>query len=203
MEEKEHKIIQGAARVFMKYGIKSVNMDDLARHLAVSKKTLYLYVKDKEDILRRAVLYFCKEEDDQINGICSLGLNAIDESLEIMKWVVSILRNVHPSVNYDMEKYFPEISKTMHDNRFKAVYQCLSNNIRKGQKEGLYRKDINADVIVKMYITRMDVMFDQHLFPLADYNLADIYAEMFRYHIRGIASNKGHEYLAERIKSLK
>ena len=49
--EKEIQLIQGAMALFMRLGVKSVNMDDVARHLGVSKKTLYLHFKDKEDLL--------------------------------------------------------------------------------------------------------------------------------------------------------
>lgn len=187
----------------MKYGIKSVNMDDLARHLGVSKKTLYLYVKDKEDMLRKAVQMFCEREDEEIKSICARGLNAIDESLEIMKWVTGVLQEVHPSVHFDMQKYHPEVHKTMMENRFKAIYLCISNNIKKGQKEGLYRKDINADIITRVYISRMDVIFDRNVFGSDAYTPTELYIEIFKYHIRGIASEKGHQYLSEKQKSLK
>lgn len=203
MEERELKILQAASNVFMKYGIKSVNMDDLARHLGVSKKTLYLYVKDKEDMLRKSVQMFCEREDQEIKTICERGLNAIDESLEIMKWVTGVLQEIHPSVHFDMQKYHPEVHKMMMDNRFTAIYDCISNNIKKGQKEGFYRKDINADIITRVYITRIDVIFDSNVFGHADYTPTHLYTEIFRYHIRGIASDKGHQYLSEKQKSLK
>ena len=85
MEEKELKIVQGASKIFMQYGIKSVNMDDMARHLGVSKKTLYLVVKDKEDLVRKAICAFGEIEDNQILSIVNKNLTAIDESFEIME----------------------------------------------------------------------------------------------------------------------
>ncbi len=206
MEEiqiKESKIVDSATGVFMKYGIKSVNMDDMARHLGMSKKTLYLYVKDKEDLVRKSVACFCTKEDNEIREICHMGLNAIDESLEIMKWVLSVLQNVPPSVNYDLEKYHPEVARAMKENRHRAIYDCMRLNLKKGQREGLYRKDFNADVIAKVYISRIDIIFDQELFPMSEHNLGDLYREIFKYHIRGIASNEGLEYLKEKMKNVK
>lgn len=203
MEEKELKIIQGATKIFMQYGIKSVNMDDMARHLGVSKKTLYVVVKDKEELIRKSIIGYCDLEDKQVESICNKGLNAIDESLEIMKMVTTMLQNVHPSVIYDMEKYHPEIFSDLKSSRNQTIFNCMLSNMQKGQKEGLYRKDFNPEIITRLYMSHVDVMLNQHLFPFDKWSLVDIYKEAFAYHIRGIASPKGEEYLKQKLKQLK
>ncbi|MEZ4798946.1 MAG: TetR/AcrR family transcriptional regulator [Flavobacteriales bacterium] len=203
MEEKELKIVQGATKVFMQYGIKSVNMDDMARHLGVSKKTIYQFVKDKEELIRKSIMGYCDVEDQQICSIEKKHLNAIDESLEIMNMVTNMLKNVHPSVIYDMEKYHPEIFSELRDSRNKTIFNSILNNMKKGQKEGYYRKDFNPDIIIRLYMTHMNVMLDHHLFPEQKWSLVELYKESWAYHIRGIASPKGEEYLQKKIKQIK
>jgi AcrR family transcriptional regulator len=203
MEEKGIKIIQGATKVFMQYGIKSVNMDDMARHLGVSKKTIYLYVKDKEELLSKSILGYCDIEDQQMREISEKGLNAIDESLEIMKMVSSMLQNMHPSIVYDMEKYHPELFSQLKEAREKAIYTSMYDNMKKGQKDGLYRKDFNPEIISPLYMSHVNVLLNQHLFPFTKWKLSELYKESFVYHIRGIASTKGLEYLKEKIKHIK
>ncbi|MBL7941876.1 MAG: helix-turn-helix transcriptional regulator [Flavobacteriales bacterium] len=200
MENRESFLLEAATGVFMRYGIKSVNMDDMARHLTVSKKTLYQYFKDKDDLVERAVGGFCTKEVNEIQEICSRGLNAIDESLEIMKWVLGILKNVHASVQFDLEKYYPSVYRKMKVERTRSVFDCMYKNLKKGQKEGLYRKDFHADIIAKIYISRLDLIFDQEVFPETHYKLTELYEEMFRYHINGIASEAGEKYLAEKLR---
>ncbi len=204
VEEKEIKLIQSARQVFMQYGIKSVNMDDMARHLGMSKKTLYVYVKDKEELVHRTVIGHCLVEDKQIKEICQRGLNAVDEQFEIMHWVLEMLNNIHPSIIFDLQKYHPEVFSEMLEHRHRAIYDCMMQNMKKGQREGLYRKDFNAEAIAKFYIARIDLIFDQKLFPIKEWSIPQVYMEMFKYHIRGIASEKGIEYLAtKKMKSLK
>lgn len=203
LHDKETKLVESATEIFMKFGIKSVNMDDMSRHLGISKKTLYHYVKDKEDLVQKSVNHFCNKEDEEIRHICSRGMNAVDESLDIMRWVLSVLKQVHPSVNYDLEKYHPATARSMKENRHRAVYDCMRMNMKKGQREGYYRKDFKADVIAKLYIVRIDIIFDQTLFPMEEHNLGELYKEIFKYHIRGIASEKGLNYLKEKLKSSK
>ncbi|MFN5295201.1 MAG: TetR/AcrR family transcriptional regulator, partial [Flavobacteriales bacterium] len=106
--EKEIQLIQGAMALFMRLGVKSVNMDDVARHLGVSKKTLYLHFKDKEDLIRRVIDLHCSMEDSSLAAIQAKNLPAIDEMFEIMHWVLSILSKVNPSVQFDLDKYHPE-----------------------------------------------------------------------------------------------
>jgi len=198
--EKEIQLIEGAMALFMRLGVKSVNMDDVARHLGVSKKTLYLYFKDKEDLIRRVIDLHCAGENRSFAAIQEKNLPAIDEMFEIMHWVLSILSKVNPSVQFDLDKYHPEQSRQLKESRHKVVYGCMLSNMKKGQKEGMYRKDFHADVIAKIYISRMDVLFDPVVFPFGEYQLTDLYKEVFQYHIRGIASAKGIEQLEHMLK---
>ncbi len=71
-----------------------------------------------------------------------------------------------------------------------------------GIAQGLYRDNLNVDIISGLYVGRMDVCFDQALFPIAEFNASQIYIETIRYHIRGIASEKGIVYLQDKFKAL-
>jgi AcrR family transcriptional regulator len=197
---KEQQLIEGSMALFMRYGIKSVNMDDVARQLSISKKTLYLYFKDKEDLLSRVVQCHITREDESITRILSKKLSAIEEMFEIMHWVIGILSNIHPSVQYDMEKYHPELAASMKVNRGRVVMGSMLSNLKKGQKEGTYRKNFDVEVITRIYISRIDSILDPNLFPFDQFKPVDVYKELFQYHIRGIASEKGMEQLEAILK---
>ncbi|MEY3398786.1 MAG: hypothetical protein RL220_1380 [Bacteroidota bacterium] len=203
MTEKEISLLDSAVKVFMRFGVKSINMDDMARHLGVSKKTLYLHFKDKEDMLARGMRRLCITDDQAVAEICSRGLNAIDESLEIMKFVSAMLRDLHPSIVFDIEKYHPEVYREMMENRQSCIYGIIYGNLKKGQKEGLYRKDMKAEIIAGLYIAKMTSVFDTRLFPNQEFTAAQLYDEFFIYHIRGIASPAGIARLEEKLKTRK
>lgn len=178
-------------------------MDDISRKLGISKKTLYQHVKDKEDLLSGAVEMFNEYEEKQLSDLHAKGLNAIEENLEIKKWAVTMLKNLHPSVTYDMKKFHPAIFHSLIERRQQFMYKSAFDNLIKGQKEGVYRTDLNADVIAKLFIGKMEVMFDEVLFPSDTYSSSDVYMEWFVYHIHGIATPKGIELLNESIKNIK
>lgn len=200
MEEKERKIILGATEVFMKLGIKSVNMDDVSRNLGISKKTLYQFVKDKNELVRKSMQMHCEIEDREIESICKKNLNAIDESFEMMRFISGMLRMIHPSVLFDIEKYHPDIKAEMMENRQQRVYECIYDNIKKGINEGLYRDDLNPQITARLYVGLIELIFRLDFFKNDHLSFFEIYLEMFRYHIRGIASEKGIEYLMQKVK---
>ncbi len=98
-----------------------------------------------------------------------------------------------------MQKYHPEAWDLLQSTSREDIYRCVSDNIRKGIKEGVYRDDLNVDVIARIYISRFDVTFDGELFPSDKYRFEEVIWEMFRYHIRGIASKKGLDYLEKKM----
>jgi AcrR family transcriptional regulator len=203
MDELEVKILAVAQSLFMKYGVKSVTMDDLAKELGMSKKTIYTVAKNKEELVFKVLNNHLGNEMQQCCQFSEESINAIEELLSIAKNLIEQMRSMNPAVVYDLKKYYPKAYKLMEEYRFTFIYETMLNNLKKGVKQGLYRKDINADIIAKFYVARIDVIFETSLFPPANYNWIDVYREGLVYHIRGIASEKGLEYLTENLKKIK
>ena len=200
MDEKEIQIIDQSSKVFMRLGIRSVNMDDIAQHLRISKKTLHQFVKDKNELVSRVVGHICSHHHTCITGICEQGHNAIDENFEITRFVAAQIGEMHPSIHFDLEKYHPEAWALLQRNEREDIYKCVTGNMQKGVKDGLYRDDLNVDVIARIYISRFDAIFDGILFPKEKYRFEDVIWELFRYHVRGMASDKGLKYLTKKVK---
>ena len=199
-KEKQNAILEQALRLFMKHGIKSMTMDDVANHLHISKKTLYLFVTDKNDLVEKAVARMHGQHTANIDGICEQHLNAIDEQYEVTQFLAELLTRVHPSINYDLKKYHPKAWEQFFLEKRAHIDTCLTRNMKRGMNEGLYRDDLNVDVVAKIYMARFDLLFDGELFPPGAYRFSDITWEAFRYHIHGIASAKGIQYLMKKMK---
>ncbi|HQW06904.1 MAG: TetR/AcrR family transcriptional regulator [Flavobacteriales bacterium] len=200
MDVKEKQIIEQAGKLFMRLGIRSVNMDDVAQHLRVSKKTLYQFFKDKNDLVESIVKSICDDNRTNITAICGKGLNAIDENFEIAHFIALQLGQIHPSVHFDLQKYHAAAWDLLERTERANIHSCVTSNMEKGMKEGLYRKDLNIPVIARIYIARFDALCDGELFPKDEYDPQNVTWEMFRYHIRGIASDKGMKYLMKKVK---
>lgn len=202
MDEKALKILAQSTELFMQYGIKSLTMDDIARHLGISKKTLYQSFSDKADLVYQGMLAHMKHEQDALNAIHDQCENAIEEMFLISQHVSKHIQSMHPSILFDLEKYYPEAFQEFQNYKLKYIMGCIARNIEDGITQGLYRKNMNIPVVAALYVARMDALFDQKLFPSAQFSLKDVYFEAIRYHIRGIASEKGIEYLKNKFKTL-
>ncbi|MFT4660717.1 MAG: AcrR family transcriptional regulator [Patiriisocius sp.] len=200
--EKVHKdIVEGALNAYMLLGIKSITMNDMATKLGISKKTLYKYVRDKDDLVKQALKFQCDGEQRDIECICTENYNAIEESFKISEYVSKILKNISPSVHYDLEKYHKKTFEEAIEERQGQIYRCVSENIAKGIKEGYYRSDLNIEIISKFYLSKIPLIFDGKIFPPERLTFVQVNQEFFDYHIRGIATEKGIKYLENNIKN--
>jgi len=177
-------------------------MDDLARHMGVSKKTLYQVVADKAELVSRAIQFYIDMDKSELETVHEESENAIEEMFMIAQRVSEHLKQMHPSVLYDLEKYYPQAFKIFQEYKVKDIHGCVARNILDGIEQGYYRDNINIPIVTGLYVGRIDLIFDQQLFPAAKYSPKDVYFEAIRYHIRGIASEKGIEYLKDKFKTL-
>ena len=195
MNEKLEQILRQSASVFMRYGIKSVTMDDVCRELGISKKTLYQFVEDKADLINKVLDFDIREEEHAISSIVGSNITALEELHRIQSMVTQKVRNMHSSIIYDLRKYYPEAWNRVMQHRNDFVVGCIEQNIRKGQKEGVFRTDIHPAVIARIYSSRIEVVIDSSLFADLHLSTAEIYIEAMHYHIRGIATEKGLRFL--------
>jgi TetR/AcrR family transcriptional regulator, cholesterol catabolism regulator len=200
MDERGLRILDEAAKVFWKFGIKSVTMDDVARHLGISKKTLYLYVTDKADLVTRVLNGTSDRIHAEVTRLQGQGLNAIDEMHAITLYIAKETTAFHPSIYYDLAKYYPEACRVMDENKQQLVVKQLTTNMEKGIREGLYRADLNVPLLARLYVVRFDQAMTIEIGGmLGKHSLGEINWELFRYHIRGIASKKGLDYLDKKV----
>lgn len=201
MDEKKRELIGAATMVYMQYGIKSVTMDEMARQLGISKKTLYQYVKDKNDLVEQCVQAGQAEDIRCIDELIDQYDNAIEQVYHLSNFVTDELKRVHPSIFFDLAKYHPKAMKLMEKHKHEYVTGCMRDNLKLGIEQGLYRENLNAEIISRTYVRMIDAILGANrTIGNAGFKPDEIYSEYFRYHIRGIASAKGLEYLQTLIK---
>lgn len=203
MEQKKKDFLMQAASVYMRLGIKSVTMDEMARQLGMSKKTIYTFVKDKNDLVEQCLDLTHKNEECAIHDICCAHDNAIDELLAVGELISSSIKSIHPSIFFDLKKYHPTVMQKFDANKNKFIKPTVVKNYEKGKEQGLYRENLNSEILADMYLLFIDVLFKGELVQDHKLSYHEIYSEYFRYHIRGLASDKGLKYLQEIKKSNK
>lgn len=199
MNNELKKLTVKVSELYMRYGIKSITMDDVASHLSISKKTLYRYVNDKDDLVGKVIDLQIEILRTEMDCKCNAKLNAIEELLIVSKTINYKLKNMNPGTIYDLKKYYPEHYKRLQAARREKMRNNIVNNIRKGKEEGLYRDDLDENIISKLQISRVENIIDNELFSVEEYTSNKFFQEIFVYHIRGIANQKGIDFLEDKL----
>ena len=100
----------------------------------------------------------------------------------------------------DLKKHYPEVWQKMSNHKWDFVYKMFLENIKRGMKEGLYRQNMDPDIIARLYVASTDLIMAGEVYPWPEYEYGKVFLETFRFHIRGMASDEGIAYLKERIK---
>lgn len=197
-EEQEllNKILATAQEMFMSIGVRSVTMDDLAGRIGISKKTVYQVIENKADLVRHCILMETSNSRARIQQITSTSKDAIEEMLLMGTMVITNLKRINNNTVVELKKFYPESWKLVERHHTEFIHNIIKNNLLKGINEGLYRPEINVDILARIYIGQSQMILEINNEDGHDFRPSDVYMEFFNYHIRGIASPKGVGKLA-------
>lgn len=200
MQKEERILLDNITQLFLKYGIKSLTMDDIASHLGISKKTLYQYVRNKKDLVKKCVSAHVKDTQCKISEIEEEEkINPIDKLVEISKKVNSQMNQTHPSLLFDLKKYHPESWEILQKHKEEFISSNVHSNLVEGIEQGFYRSNINPEIITKLYISMVSNLMETDNLNIDNVSFSVVHQEMMRYHVRGIATAEGRKYLKEKF----
>lgn len=192
----KEKIINKAKDMFLKLGFKSITMDDIAGEMCISKKTIYKYFSNKELLIQESIQVLHVEVHSIITEIISRNYNAIEENFQIRKMFDEMFKTTDTSPLYQLKKHYPEVYETVLEYQVQECESCFKQNIEKGIAQGLYRKEINIEVYIKLYYT---LIFSINENTRSEREAFALEMHALEYHTRAMATEKG---LAELEKNL-
>jgi AcrR family transcriptional regulator len=194
-----HKILETSNELFLNLGFKSVTMDEIAKKMGVSKKTIYKYFENKTELVAAVTDYMFDTVSCGIDGICALQMNPIQEIFSIKRLVMKHLKDEKSSPQYQLQKYYPKIYASLTQKQFHIMQVCVVNNLKQGIEKGLYRTHIDLEFISRIYFNGMVGIKNKDLFPLTDYSMNTLMNHYLEYHLRGIATEKGLQELNNQL----
>ena len=195
-------IISKCNELFLRYGVKNLTMDDIARELGMSKKTIYQYVQNKSDLVKKVMQSHLDKELTFIQEVSKNAGNAIEENVRMLTYMSKELQSFNSSVFFELQKYYPESYDLFNEYREKVSLPHILRNLERGIREGLYRGDMDPEIVARIYVYALDILIDQQRFPSKKYHFYILYKEFVNYHLSGILTPKGSKYL-EQSKLLK
>lgn len=204
MMEPKERILVKAHELFNRYGIRSVSMDDIAAQLGMSKKTLYQYYTDKDELVDAVFSSVMSENKKQCVHYQQCGENAVHEVFLAFDMMEEMFRNMNPFLLYDLEKYHPATFKKFQDYKNGFLYGVIKHNLEKGVREEVYRPEIDVDLLSRYRLHSIMLSFNPEVFPDNRSNLLYIEQQLIEHFLYGLATPKGQKliqkYKNQRIK---
>lgn len=197
--EQQEKWLKRVEDLFLRYGIKSLTMDDVARELGISKKTLYLFVDNKDDLVNKMLERHIGEEKAMCGQMFAEATNAIEEMFFVMEANAQQFQQMKANIVYDLQKYHRDAWEKVQDFQRGFLYGVVRANLERGVREGIYRSDFDIDIVAKLHIATTFQLFDEDLFPQLTYSKEKLFREHLLHYLHGIVSEKGMQLLKAKL----
>lgn len=199
MEEKKEYYLEQIGKLFLRYGLRGITMEEIADELGVSKKTIYNYFESKADIVDLLLQRHLNNKNESMWEAISHGKNAIEILVGITNLMKETIQDIPPLVKRDLVKHFPLQLKKSNEELKNKIYEYIKQNVLKGIDQGLYRSNLNVELIARHYVVSFDRYIRQEVMDGIDFSIDAYYEEILSYHIRGIATLKGVKVLEKII----
>lgn len=202
MEENavKEKILTGAEELFMRFGIRSLSMDDLARHLGMSKKTLYQHVPDKDELVLLVARSLIERNKALAESIRKEARNPVEELAKISTCIRSAMESLNPSVLFDLQKFHHRAWNAWLDFKRGYLRESIVRLLKQGIEQGYIREDIDPEVMASMRIELVQLAFNSELFSGNRYSLSDLQEQLYDHFVYGLVTDKGRK-LYQKYKS--
>ena len=200
--ERFRELVEPIRDLFYAYGLKNLSMDDISHRLGISKKTLYTFVKNKEELLEKIFLH----EDDRLmmmsEEMDKLNINAIEKLLKISQLVNEEMKRINPMIRFEMQKYYSQLYDLFVERKRRNVFEGMKVNIQQGILEKIYRDDINVDLVATIYLNSFIELHNSDICKMLDINFMQLFEVLFENHIRAISTSSGLAYFESRKKEI-
>jgi TetR/AcrR family transcriptional regulator, cholesterol catabolism regulator len=204
--EVKERILAKSADLFMRYGIRSITMDEIATTLGISKKNIYQFFTDKDDLVFAVIEQEIGKNEDDCLQYRNQASDAVHEIFLAVEDLEELLKYTNPLMLYDLEKYHPRAFQKIKEYKYRFLHEATLENLRRGIEEGLYRKEIPKDIVAKSRIEAAFLVFNPDLFPHSRYSMSEVNFELALLFLHGVVTEKGkkliEQYTTERNKKL-
>jgi len=187
----KEQVVNSAAELFQKYGIRSVSMDDIAKALSISKKTIYQYFNDKNELVKEVAGQIISEKLGAYKEVADSASNAIEELAVTAKLIRQHFMEMNPALMYDVKKFHPEAWALFAQHEKEVIYNAVVDNLNRGQQEGFFRKEINVAIMAKIRFEQIHLTFDDCIFPKEEFNMTEVHVQLFNFFIHGVLTPNG------------
>lgn len=190
------RVLSQAMSLFAAHGVRHVKMDDIAKALAISKRTLYEVYADKATLLFDVVTTRENEREEHMRQFAEAHPDTIDVVIEFYRLNTQELSDVNPQFFEDVHKY-PAITRYL-DAKHAARHKATAAFINRAVQEGYFRQDVNYDIFRHIGEAASRAFMDARLYH--KYPLGELFRTLIMVLMRGICTEKGTRAIDKHLK---
>ncbi len=189
------RILKSAEELFFKYGLKSITMDDIAKDLGISKKTIYQFYSDKNEVVEMLMTQRLRTNECEFQKITKGSANVIEEFFEMMKNLGVMFAQMNPNLFYDLQKYHPTAWNLFKQFKEECIERLDKFSVKRGIKQGLVREDINTKIVTRLRMEEVEMGFNPQAFPPDKFKIIEVQLALLDHFLHGICTLKGHKLI--------
>jgi len=187
----KERIIETSGRLFMRYGVKSITMDDIAKELGISKKTIYQHFSDKDEIVFQVAVHQLEEDKCEFQNMNDASKNVVEKMVKTIEMLKKSFCEINPTMLYDIKKYHPRAWNLFMEHKQNFILTQMIRDLEKGISDGLFRPEIKVEIIAKIHLESIFIAFDMQVFPPDRFSFIEVQIALIDHFIRGVLSDEG------------
>jgi TetR/AcrR family transcriptional regulator, cholesterol catabolism regulator len=195
----KEKIVEGAGELIMQFGIRTVTMDDIAKHLSMSKKTIYQYFKDKGELVNAITQIHLDVEGVRFNSVTAQSENSVHELILVSSCLRESMQEMKMNIMHELQKFYPSAWKLYVDFKQDVMLKSIQGVIERGKSEGYFRNEIDSELIALMRVEQVQTFFMKNIYSREKYSLAELQLQLFDHFIHGLFTIEGHKLFNQYI----
>lgn len=193
----QEKILKISLELFFKYGIKRVTMDDIAKELGMSKKTIYQYYTEKDDIVNQLCENEMKMHEKKFEEVFLQSKNPIHEIMLISENMKEMMQHINPVFFLDLQKFHTKAFNQFQAFKENCAFKDILRNIKKGKEEGYYKPEIDEEFVARYRLAQIDMLMFGNYFSFEKMSFSQSHELVLDMFVYGICTLKGHKLINE------
>lgn len=198
----KEKILVESQKLLWKYGVRTITMDDIARRLGISKKTIYQHFVDKEDIVYQVISHHLGNEMCEVDKLMKVAANPIEEMLLVSEMMRRHADAVNPSLLVDVQRYYPKAWAVFLEHKENRILKDITDSLKRGVEQKFYRTDIDLETMARLRVELIQLGFDDRVFPHTK-DVMVLQDQLLHHFVRGILTDAGFVAYNHSVEKLK
>lgn len=201
-EELGKRIAETGFSLFRQYGVRAITLDEIALQLGISKKTIYEHFTGKDELVTEILRQRIEHVQDLFQELTTRSRDAIEANLLMIQFLDGLFRNMNPVVVVDLQKYHQDAFQIYQDHMYGFVVNAVRKNLARGIAEGLYREDMDQEIMARFRVESSNMCFKPGIFPKDHFEMSRVQRQLLEHFLFGIATEKGYRTLMKYRKNM-